>query len=323
VRRTSPTLIVAILLSACGAASPHVSLPDEVPERAASVRVQVRVNGALVVRNVALEDYVVATILSEVDPPTADRDALERMYEVQAVISRTYALAYRGRHARQGFDLCSTTHCQLYEPQRVRTSRWSELARQAAARTRGELLWFSGSPAHTLFHADCGGHTSNATSVWGGTAPVYLAGARDAGPARDAHVTWTFDTRLSSLREALNGDARTAVGAKLTGIDVASRDSAGRAERVTLHGSRAVTVRGEIFREVVTRALGVQTVRSTLFTLKRVGDHAVFTGSGFGHGVGLCQAGAFARLKAGESAERVLKFYFPGTQIVRTRASSG
>jgi stage II sporulation protein D len=320
--RISFTLILAILLSACGASPARVAMPDGVPARPASVKVQVRANGALVVRDVALEDYVMATILSEVDPPAADQRVLERMYEVQAIISRTYALAYRGRHAREGFDLCSTTHCQLYEPVRVRTSRWSDLARQAATRTRGELLWFSGGPALTLFHADCGGHTSDATSVWGGRSPAYLAGTRDAGPASHVHAEWTFDTRLSSLRDALNGDPRTVVGTKLTGIDIASRDSAGRAEQVTLRGSSDVTVRGEIFREVVTRALGTQTLKSTLFTLRRTGDHIVFAGRGFGHGVGLCQAGALARLKAGKSPDDVLKFYFPGTSIKRLPASS-
>jgi stage II sporulation protein D len=314
----SLTLIVVILLAACAASSPRVRLPDPAPNRPASVRVQMRANGALVVREISLEDYVMGTIISEVDPPTADERVLERMFEVQAIISRTYALAYRGRHAREGFDLCSGTHCQLYEPGRLRGSRWSDLARQAATRTRGELLWFAQAPAHTLFHADCGGHTSNATSVWGGQSAAYLAGTRDAGPAKDAHVEWSFDTRLAALRDALNGDSRTAIGAKLTAVEVASRDSAGRAEQITLHGSRELTVRGEIFREAVTRALGVQTLRSTLFTLRRTGDHLVFNGRGFGHGVGLCQAGAFARLKAGRSADDVLRFYFPGTQIVRT-----
>jgi stage II sporulation protein D len=319
VRTIGFALIVTILLSACGASPARVAVPDEVPARLAKVRVQVRANGMLVVRDVAIEDYVMATILSEVDPPAADPRVLERMYEVQAIISRTYALAYRGRHAREGFDFCSATHCQLYEPARVDTSRWSDLARQAATRTRGKLLWSSDGPARTLFHADCGGHTSSPTSVWGGRSPTYLAAMRDAGPARNAHLEWTFDTRLSSLRDALNGDSRTAVGTKLTAVDITSRDSAGRAEQVTLRGSRSVSVRGEIFREVVTRALGVQTLRSTLFTLQRTGDHLVFTGRGFGHGVGLCQAGALARLKAGRSADDVLKFYFPGTQIVSSR----
>jgi stage II sporulation protein D (peptidoglycan lytic transglycosylase) len=322
VRRSSFTLIVAVLLSACGGPPARVELPDEMPERLASVRVQVRANGTLVVRDVPLEDYVTATILSEVDPPTADPRVLERMYEVQAIISRTYARAYRGRHAREGFDLCSTTHCQLYEPARVRRSRWTDLAQQAAARTRGELLWFSRAPARTLFHADCGGHTSNATSVWGGTSPAYLSGTLDAGPARHAHMEWTFDTRVPSLHDALNGDSRTAVGSNLIAIDIAARDSAGRAERMTLRGSRSVEVRGEIFREVVTRALGVQTLRSTLFTVRPAGDHVVFTGRGFGHGVGLCQAGALARLKAGMPPDKVLAFYFPGTQVKKLPVAS-
>ena len=88
--------------------------------------------------------------------------------------------------------------------------------------------------------------------MWGGQSPAYLAGTPDAGPAKDAHVEWSFDTRLAALRDAVNGDSRTAIGAKLTAIEVTSRDSAGRAEQVTLRGSREVTVRGEIFREVVT-----------------------------------------------------------------------
>lgn len=52
---------------------------------------QVRENGAIVVRDVALEDYVRATVLSEVDPSIAEASALERMYEVQSIMSRTYA----------------------------------------------------------------------------------------------------------------------------------------------------------------------------------------------------------------------------------------
>jgi len=58
-------------------------------------------------------------------------------------------------------------------------------------------------------------------------------------------------------------------------------------------------------------------VRSTLFTIRESGDRLVFTGRGFDHGVGLCQAAAFARLKAGDSAADVLMFYFPGTQVKR------
>ncbi len=331
VRRLVGGAGVALLLTlaACAPGPVRVMLPGTVASgRAAAprtIRVQVREGTALVVREIALEDYVATTSLSEVHPGLSDEGSAERMFEVQAVIARTYAVSNRGRHAKDGFDLCSTTHCQLYDPARVRTSRWATAVRAAVHRTAGEVLWFADGPARAVFHADCGGHTSNAAAVWGGVAPAYLSGALDHGPADHAHADWTFETRAAALRTALNADPRTAIGAKLDAIEIAGRDRAGRAEQILLRGTRTFVVRGEVFREVFTRALGVKSLRSTLFTVKKsraasakatvLEDTFVFSGKGFGHGVGLCQAGALARLKAGESPEHVLEHYFPGTSL--------
>ena len=107
-RRMTRSLCVALaaLLSACVAPPLRVGFPGSVSKnREMTVRVQIRDGPALVVRDVPLEDYVAATALSEVHPDVADADAAERMFEVQAVLARTYALANRGRHARDGFDL--------------------------------------------------------------------------------------------------------------------------------------------------------------------------------------------------------------------------
>jgi stage II sporulation protein D len=331
VRSLTTVVVVAALmaLSACATGPVRVTLPSNVARTAVprTIQVQVREGTALVVREVALEDYVATTALSEIHPDNNDNRVAERMFEVQAVIARSYAASNRGRHARDGFDLCSTTHCQLYEPARLGTSRWAALVRAAVQRTSGEVLWFADGPARAVFHADCGGHTSSAAAVWGGLAPAYLAGASDEGLACDAHKEWTFEIRAAALRTALNADSRTAVGAALDQIEIAGRDSAGRAEKILLRGSRAFVIRGEVFRDVVTRALGARTLRSTLFTVRKSRaasaeataprDVFVFSGRGFGHGVGLCQAGALARLKAGASPEEVLEHYFPGTSLRR------
>jgi stage II sporulation protein D len=304
--------------AACGPAPVRVGVPAAMPRtRALTLRVQVKEGSALVVREVPLEDYVAATAASEVHPDVADEAVAARMYEVQAVIARTYALTNRGRHAKDGFDLCSTTHCQLYEPARMVTSRWASAARAAALETSGETLWFLDAPARAVFHADCGGHTSAASAVWGGVAPAYLAGQPDSGPAGGAHSEWTFESRPDVLRAALNADPRTAVGARLDAIEIAGRDDAGRAEKIVLRGTRTFVIRGEIFRDVVTRRFGARTLRSTLFNVKKARGMFVFTGKGFGHGVGLCQAGALARLRAGDSPEEVLEHYFPGTTLRR------
>jgi stage II sporulation protein D len=248
-----------------------------------------------------------------VSPDAADDGIAERVFEVQAILARTYAVANAGRHAADGFDLCSTTHCQLYDPGRLRTSRWAASAHEAARRTAGELVWFGDQPAQVFFHADCGGHTSAAAAVWGGAAVPYLLAAPD--DCQTGHGEWTFEASAAAVRTALDADARTAVGAALDRIDVAGRDAAGRAELIALRGSRTFVVRGEVFRDAMTRALGVKSVKSTLFSVKRTGDRFVFSGRGYGHGVGLCQAGAQARIRSGATTEDVLHHYFPGTNI--------
>jgi stage II sporulation protein D len=312
--------LLALGLIAAGACAPG-PVRGTVPRGSAheriatTIRVQVREGGALVVRDVPLEDYVTATVLSEIHPDIADEHIAERLFEVQAVIARTYAIANAGRHAREGFDLCSTTHCQLYEPARLRTSRWAATAHDAVARTQGEILWFGDAPARAVFHADCGGHTSDAAAVWGGTGAEYLVGAPDVCPP--PHAEWTFETGTTALRAALDADARTAVGSRLDRIEVAGRDAAGRAEMLTLRGTRVFVVRGEVFRDVVTRAFGARSIRSTLFTVKKTREGFAFSGKGFGHGVGLCQAGALTRLRAGASPQEVFAKYFPGTALRR------
>jgi stage II sporulation protein D (peptidoglycan lytic transglycosylase) len=271
------------------------------------------------VRRVALEDYVHGTILSEFAPPSGDPALIERMLEVQAVIARTYAVSHLARHGRDGFDLCSTTHCQLYQPSRIQTSTWSRPAGEAVAQTAGMVLWYGSGPASVLFHADCGGHTSAVADVWPGPARPYLASIADDGPARAAHTTWEFEVETKKLLAALNADARTRVGKRLTAIAPIERDDAGRARLVALRGTRQLTVRGEELRVVLTRAFGAKSVRSTSFDVTKRGSGFVFEGRGYGHGVGLCQVGALARLKAGAQPEQILSRYYPGTRLVVLR----
>jgi stage II sporulation protein D len=268
-----------------------------------------------VVRRIPLEEYVAGTIISEVAPPSGDEAVMRRMFEVQAVVARTYAVANRGRHRAEGFDLCSTTHCQLYEPSRLKTSRWAASGRAAAQRTAGGVLWYADAPASALFHADCGGHTSTAAAVWGGTPRPYLPAAADDGVGAAAHAAWRYGIPAAALLRALNANEKTAVGNRIDAIRIIDRDAAGRAGTIGLHGARERLVRGEDLRAVLASAFGPRSIRSTLFTVSRSRDAFVFEGRGFGHGVGLCQAGALARLQAGATPDAVLRRYFPQTRV--------
>jgi stage II sporulation protein D len=309
-------LVVTLLSSGCAVVGPPSSAAD--PGTRLPTHVRVRLASG-VVRRIPLEEYVRGTIISEVAPNSVDRTPGERMLEVQAIVARSYAVANQARHGREGYDLCATTHCQLYQPARLQTSSWRRAANEAAERTSGQVLWFKGSPASALFHADCGGQTSAGDEVWGGTPLPYLVARKDDGPAGRAHATWRFEVSRDELVSALNADGRTRVGRELAGITVVRRDEAGRAALVALKGTHDPRVRGEELRAVLMRAFGARSIRSTRFEVERSGSTFVFKGSGFGHGVGLCQAGALARLRAGARPDDVLDRYFPGTRVVELR----
>lgn len=317
--------VLAVLVTAgavaCTAPATRAILPTAVPAAPRVVRVGVAEGGTTTVRSVPIEEYVAATIISEFAPPDGEPVMVERMLEVQAVIGRTYALAHLARHAREGFDLCATTHCQLFQPSRLQTSRWAGQAAEAGRRTSGTVLWFDGAPANALFHADCGGHTSKAADVWGGAGRSYLVAIADDGPAEEVHSRWRYEAGRASVQRALNADPRTRVGRRLDGIQILERDSAGRAEQIALHGTEERIVRGEALRDVLTRAFGGRTIKSTWFDVRREGAAFVFEGRGFGHGVGLCQAGALARIRAGTRLPAILQRYFPGTKLMVMRQS--
>jgi stage II sporulation protein D len=264
---------------------------------------------------VLLEDYVEGAVLSELHPAGTESGHVRAIFELQAVIARTYARAHRGRHRGEGFDLCATTHCQLYEPARLTRSRWAVVARAAAARTAGMILWHDGAPADAVYHADCGGYTSAAADVWGGAGFPYLRARRDEGNAKAAHQRWDYAVDAGTLRRALDSDPRTRIGRPIKAVVVTGRDRSGRAQRIVLRGPPNVTVTGADFRAVLSAAFGPRSLRSTRFEVTMANGQFRFSGSGFGHGVGLCQAGARARVAAGDSPQAVLQHYYPGTVL--------
>ena len=115
-------------------------------------------------RSVTLEEYVAGVLAAESSVET-EMEALK----AQSVVSRTFALKNRGRHAQEGFDFCSTTHCQRYvfvENGRERPN--AAAPARAVAATRGEVLRDGqGQLVDSYFHAACGGMTANIQSLWG------------------------------------------------------------------------------------------------------------------------------------------------------------
>jgi stage II sporulation protein D len=289
-------------------------VPVELPANSAnesqlSSTVRIYVAREDAVRAMSVEDYVRGVVAAE-GSTEAEPEALKAL----AIASRTYVLKNLGRHAADGYDFCTTTHCQRYVA--VDVADVPERVKEAVEETSGEVLRDADNQiVDSYFSASCGGATANLTTLWGKSAPAYLQGVNDEYCESQPHHSWTDRIPEAKLLQALQSDPRTNIGARLVDLSVTRRDDSERAQQITIQGERRLTVSGWDFKIIVGRALGWNLLKSSRFEISRSGSNYVFRGSGFGHGLGLCQEGAHVMAARGASYRQILRKYFPTTHI--------
>jgi stage II sporulation protein D len=258
---------------------------------------KVKVGGR--VEEMPLEKYVAAVLAGEAGVFRSD-DALKAM----AVIARTYGMRMRGRHAGEGFDLCSTTHCQRIEPDAV-TARLERIVDATA----GEMLWYRGKLAFTPYSLECGGRTEDVGAVWTDERAPYLKSHADEYCVRAGTNEWHWAADPAAIAAALRKEGLQ-TPAQITGIRVVERTSSGRAKRLELTGDGGAPIAAGALRFAIGRELGWNTLRSDWFDVRGT----AFIGRGAGHGVGLCQRGADQMGAEGRGYREILAYYFPGTK---------
>ncbi len=249
-----------------------------------------------------VEDYLPSVIEAEAggSPPAA--------LETQAIVSRTFALASRGRHSQSGYDLCDLAHCQLFRGH----DEESAAARSAVKKTSGQVLLVGGvvlKPA--FFHSACGGGTSKAIDVFAeeGAGGAVTDTGKDGPLCKDAEgFSWEWSVGRGELAAALGANPQGDVSA----FEILRRDASGRVLQLKSYGRR---YSGVEFVSKVGRAFGWQALRSLRVTMEQVEGLIRFKGQGLGHGVGLCQQGAKALASKGADAKAILAKYFPDCQI--------
>jgi SpoIID/LytB domain protein len=257
-------------------------------------------NGQTRVESIPFDDYIAQVLAGEGQPKAA-----EGAQQALAITARTYAMANRNRHRREGFDLCDTTHCQV-----LRTS--TAITRRAAEATSGRVLLYRGQPAFVFYSAWCGGKSELASQVWPGAVDYPYEPAQKDDECED-EPGWTSEVRVGDIERALREAGLR--GSRLRGLRVLTRNTSGRVARIAVEGFTPSEMSGHEFRMAVGRVAGWQSLKSTSFEIDRTSTGYRFRGAGFGHGVGLCVVGAGRRAAKGATAEEILKFYYPGLTI--------
>jgi SpoIID/LytB domain protein len=274
-------------------------------QRTNSVRVKIGDE----IKTISIEEYVLGVVATE----SSFEDEIEAL-KAQAIASRTYALKHLQRHAKEGYDFCTLTHCQRYES--INFSNASERLRRAVEETNGLVLRDANDKLiEAYFSASCGGMTANLQDLWGVVSKPYIKTLRDDFCSEMPHGEWNATISNENLLRAFQSDERTNIGSRLNRVQIIKRDYSGRAEMLLLSGEREKKIRGWDFKIIVGRALGWNLIKSSRFQIRRAGNNFVFVGSGFGHGLGLCQEGAHVMAERGFNYHQILARYFPTTTI--------
>jgi stage II sporulation protein D len=256
-----------------------------------------------------------------------------------AVAARSYALVQSGKHG--DFDLCDRTCCQMY----LGDHKGSARGLAAVRATRRECLWSGEDLVYAFYSADCGGESTSVTEVPLRDKPEealpYLRPVKDAPPSGPDYCStspfhrWVRRYTREELEAKLNARPATEVGT-LLGLEVTDVDPSGRVRTVVIRGETApetpaqaggdtaataaptVPVEKTVTGWELRRSVGAVALKSTLMTLDQPApDVYRFTGSGFGHGLGLCQIGANGMAKQGRTYREILAHYYPGTRLAR------
>ncbi len=258
-----------------------------------------------VVNILELEDYMKG--IAEVPegwPAEAQR--------AQMVAARTYAVTKLTAPIADIFDIYDDTRDQVYFGYNYESSRPGLVA--AAESTRGVIIRHNGVPISAYYFSDSGGYTENVENVWTRVIPYLRAVPDPYAKPIEWTATLSQDYLQNRFDEALKVVPNTDV---ITGIAVTERNPSGRLKTITftMQSGKVVPMSSKTFDYLTDN----NEIKSMKFSVQLTGDPAypsfVFTGQGWGHGVGMAQWGAKNMALQGKNYQEILTYYYTGVTI--------
>ena len=174
-----------------------------------------------------MQEYLCSVVPSEM-PASFGLEAVK----AQAVAARTYALSQINRHKSDGFNLCSTTHCQVYSG----TRNENNITNQAVEETENMVVRYEGELISTYYSASMGGYTEDVKNVWGSSVP-YLKSVKDPyepklTPGSIYFTKAEIETKLKNKNINIG---------EVVKIEVTEYTKAGRALELVITGTKGKT----------------------------------------------------------------------------------
>ncbi len=266
------------------------------------LRVIAKKKKCIVVNISPLERYIAGVVAKEMHPAWP-MEALK----AQAVAARSYAIANMKKPRYSDYDLVSTTMDQVYTGATGEDSR----TLLAARATRGLVLRERREVLRAYYHSHCGGRTDIPKNVWGRSESGYISVSCPFHKRHQPQSVWRHELPKSFLQRKLKSLASVLPQSfrELANLRVSKNFNSNRVVTVTMADDRGNSLELEAnhFRKIIGNGL----LKSTKFHIIDRKDSIEFKGSGFGHGVGLCQYGSKEMAERGKNFKSILKHYYP------------
>ncbi len=237
------------------------------------------------------------------------------------------------------FDVCADDHCQRYQGITKANNRHVE---EAVKATKGQILVYGGEICDARFSKCCGGVTEEFRYCWEDADKPYLVSIRDAANNREEPFCNTKDKNILSqvlndydqetadfyrwhveytqqqIRELIESKLKLTVG-DIVALEPLEKGKSGRISKLKIVGTeRSFTIGKEL---EIRRTLSESHLYSSAFDVETqdvengIPGKFILNGSGWGHGVGLCQIGAAVMGERGYRYDEILLHYYRGAEI--------
>lgn len=264
--------------------------------------------GCDLINAVGLETYI-GSVLSKEMSPTWPLEALK----AQAVAARSYAyykIKTRQVSKVKGYE--TYYHLENSEKHQVNGDFFDVTVNTSKAQrmTKGEVLTVGrGKIVPVFFHSKCGGKTRRPDQVWSnkieGYTNVDCPYCHKHGP-KDWKAVLPKEKFYSAVDRALGNHQGRKLKNGVSSFRVPPTKSSDARLRVYDYDDMVVMKKSRI-----RTTLGRRYTLSNYFSVTPKGKEVILEGKGFGHGVGLCQYGAFEMAKRGYNYRQILNHYFP------------
>ena len=294
-----------------------------------------------VVVELPLEKYLCGVVPYEIGND-APLEALKA--QVIAARSETVSALISGKYKGSNYDICADVECQVFAGNSKRNSETDK----AIEETRGMCLFYGEEVIGAYYASNCGGSSENVENVWpdrSGAVPYWSSNFdSDAelnyNPKNNpeqwiesnpdvfcnpyfhpelpewSKKNFRWEVVMTNDELTINLNEIKSIG-KLKDIKIIERGNSGRIIKAKFIGSIDSL---DLNSELDIRKIKKPPFKSSCFIYEELIslDSLIsykFNGSGWGHGVGMCQSGAVARAFSGQTFNEILIHYFPETEI--------